>query len=72
MNEDEGFYDKYNVQRTDGQDRQGGKHFNCRYFVLDISHDPHAVPALLAYAKACEIDRPNLSAQLIEMTIQPE
>lgn len=29
-----------------------GRHDECRYFVLDPKHDPHAAAALLAYAAA--------------------
>ena len=67
MAEDNGLINKYAVRRRDGKDRQGDKHRNCRYFVLDVSHDPFAVPALRAYAEACKEDKPNLSAQLIDM-----
>ena len=51
-----GLYGKFNVTRTDGKDTPGNKHENCQYFVLDVTHDPHAKPALLAYADACEAD----------------
>lgn len=70
MNEevvDKGLIDKYNVFRRDGRDRQGDKHRNCRYFVLDVSHDPFAIPAILAYAEACREKKPVLSENLIEM-----
>ena len=67
MAEDEGLINKYAVRRRDGRDTQGDKHRNCRYFVLDVSHDPFAVPALRAYAEACKEKKPVLSAQLIDM-----
>jgi hypothetical protein len=49
-----GIYRKFEVKRTDGSDGPGGKHEHCFYFVLDLTHDPHAHPAALAYADACE------------------
>jgi hypothetical protein len=41
-----GLYDKFNVSRTDGKSAPGEKHAGCRHFVLDLTHDPHARPAL--------------------------
>ena len=67
MAEDKELFNKYTVYRRDGRDKQGDKHRNCRYFVLDVSHDPFAVPALRAYAEACKEAKPVLSAQLIDM-----
>lgn len=57
INEDKkklGLFDKFTVTRNDGQGEPGGKHYGCPYFVLDMTHDPFAVPALNAYADACE------------------
>lgn len=51
-----GLYDKFRVTRTDGADGPGGSHVGCDYFVLDITHDPHAKAAILAYADSCEAD----------------
>lgn len=56
-----GLYNKFNVTRTDGP---GGKHDGCRYFVLDLNHDPFARAALIAYADACEGRCPELAADL--------
>ena len=70
MNEevvDKGLTNKYTVYRRDNRDQQGGKHHNCRYFVLDVSHDPFAIPAILAYAEACKEKKPVLSENLLEM-----
>ena len=50
-----GIYGKFLVARTDGQSEPGRKHHGCFYFVLDCDHDPHAMPALLAYADSCEV-----------------
>lgn len=47
-----GFYQKYNVSRTDGRSAPGEKHADCQYFVLDLTHDPFAVAALEAYLEA--------------------
>lgn len=57
-----GLYNKYNVARTDGNPE--GKHSACTYFVLDLDHDPHALPALVAYIQSCEKDYPVLAADL--------
>jgi hypothetical protein len=51
-----GLYQKFDVTRTDGGSEPGGKHHGCSYFVLDLKHDKHAVPALYAYAESCESD----------------
>lgn len=65
-----GIYEKYRVDRTDHQDMFGKKHYGCEYFVLDMTHDPHAVPALLAYAKACRTDGYAKLADDLEATIK--
>lgn len=57
-------YGKFVVQRTDGKDAPGEKHHDCRYFVLDVDHDPHAKAALEAYATSCEAEYPLLAADL--------
>lgn len=51
-----GLFAKFEVRRTDGSDEVGGKHHGCDYFVLDLTHDPHAHAAILAYADSCESD----------------
>jgi len=51
-----GLYPKFRVYRRDGKDDWGGKHDGCCYFVLDVTHDTHAIPALRAYADSCEAD----------------
>lgn len=67
MNKDmRGIYHKFNVERVDGQSEPGRKHHGCDYFVLDMTHDPHAGPALRAYADSCERDYPTLAAELRE------
>jgi hypothetical protein len=62
--QDQGLYHKFNVSRTDGRDAPGEKHAGCEYFVLDINHDQHAIPALLAYAESCAGSYPLLAADL--------
>lgn len=60
-----GLYNKFSVvQRADGSDSPGGKHHRCEYFVLDLTHDPYAGPALAAYAASCEADYPTLARDL--------
>ena len=59
-----GLYHKFNVTRADGSSEPGGKHDGCDYFVIDLTHDPFARLAILAYAAACEADFPLLAADL--------
>jgi hypothetical protein len=60
-NKTRGLYYKFDVQRTDGQSEPGRKHAGCFYFVLDVDHDKHALPALHAYAVSCKEEYPLLS-----------
>ena len=62
--EQQGLFRKFIVQRVDGSDAPGGKHHGCRYFVLDVDHDQHAIAALTAYATACEETHPELARDL--------
>jgi hypothetical protein len=64
MSDKRGLYKKFRVERTDGQSAGGEKHYGCSYFVLDLDHDPAAIPALLAYADACELRYPQLADDL--------
>ena len=59
-----GVYAKYRVTRTDGSSENGGKHASCRFFVLDLDHDPHARAALAAYAASCAETHPELASEL--------
>ena len=61
---DRGLYEKFWVSRRDGQSAKGKKHQGCEYFVLDITHDPFAIPALIAYHQACKDKYPKLAADL--------
>lgn len=60
--EAQGLFRKFDVRRVDGRDAPGGKHHNCRYFVLDLDHDRHAPAAMWAYAADCRATHPQLSA----------
>lgn len=52
-----GLYNKFVVHRQDGTDKKvGDRHLGCQYFVLDLTHDPHAIPAIRAYAMSAEVD----------------
>lgn len=70
-NKERGLYDKYLVQRTDEKDNEG-KHTNCEYFVLDLTHDPYAIPALQAYSAACKTEFPGLAADLRVKALEME
>jgi hypothetical protein len=61
-----GLYEKFKVTRTDGSSESGGKHEYCRYFVLDLDHDPHAAAALDAYAWSCHEQYPSLAFDLLD------
>lgn len=63
-----GIYRKFKVIRTDGNSDPGKKHAGCAYFVLDLDHDPFAVPALRAYAEACREQFPALAQDLDRFT----
>jgi hypothetical protein len=60
-----GIYHKYYLSRTDGKDGPGQKHEFCEYYVLDLDHDVYALAALSAYANACAVEYPKLSAELM-------
>ncbi len=67
MGKDRGLYDKFRVFREDGTDKGGCKHEGCRYFVLDLTHDSHALPAIKAYAESCKQEYPLLSNDLMDI-----
>ena len=60
-----GLYNKFHVERADGRSDLGEKHHGCEYFVLDLDHDPHALPAIQAYAKSCAADYPKLAVDVL-------
>lgn len=59
-----GLYNKYTVARIDGRSGPGQRHEHCEYFVLDLHHDPFAIPALKAYADAARLSTPRLAADV--------
>ncbi|MBW7903807.1 MAG: hypothetical protein H3C26_20250 [Rhodocyclaceae bacterium] len=61
---EQGLIEKFHVRRADGRDAPGEKHHGAEYFVLDMTDDPHAIPALLGYAGSCGRDYPLLAADL--------
>ena len=61
-----GLYGKFYIERTDGKSAPGEKHDGCEYFVLDMTHDKYAVPALRAYAEHCEAEYPLLASDLYD------
>ena len=71
MTDTRGVYKKFIIERTDGRSGPGQKHEHCRYFVLDLDHDPFAFAALMAYAEECYDDHPNLASDLRRMLMEP-
>ena len=65
-----GIYEKFRVERTDGKSAPGQKHESCDYFVLDLTHDPHAYVAIVAYADSCRAEYPLLADDLEEMAFR--
>jgi len=65
-------YHKYWVSRTDRRDKPGEKHHGCHLFVLDADHDRFAIPALRAYAAACDKELPELSRDLRVLATEME
>jgi hypothetical protein len=57
-----GLYNKFIVTRTDGDPT--GKHANDEYFVLNLTTDKHAIPAIAAYADSCAEEYPLLASDL--------
>lgn len=64
MSQDGKVFNKFHVHRTDGRDHPGGDRENAKYFVLDVTHDPFARRALIAYTNECEETHPQLSADI--------
>jgi len=61
---EKGLYGKFNVHRNDGRDAPGGDKAGAHYYVLDLTHDPFALPALAVYAYMCRNAFPPLAADL--------
>ncbi len=66
---DQGLYKKFHVRRLSDIKH---KHLKCRYFVLDLDHDEHAIPALFAYADSCSDEFPLLAKDLEKIAAQME
>lgn len=58
---DSTWHPRYRVEKRDDPD---GKHDACEFFVLDLTHDPHAVFALRAYAAAIQQTNPEFAAEI--------
>ncbi len=65
-----GLYKKFHVERNDGNSRPGKKHYACEYFVLDLTHDLHALPAIRAYAVSCATDYPQLALEVLQLALE--
>jgi len=72
MCKEKGIYNKFKVERTDGKSAPGQKHEKCRYFVLDLDHDRHAIEALRGYALSCNSEYPELAKDLHRISRQME
>jgi len=56
---------KFKVTRLDNRHSKGEKHHDCVYYVLDLVHDEYAIPALIAYARACTAKYPFLASDIL-------
>jgi len=61
---DRGLYHKYKVERIKPDPK--GKHKDCDYYVLDMTHDTYAKVAIAAYVLECGIEFPELAKDLTE------
>jgi len=68
-----GLYNKFYIERTDDRDLIGGDRENAEYLVLDLTYDPHARVAAVAYAKAVETEYPLLARDILDkLAFMPE
>ena len=67
-----GLYGKFRVERTDGTSAPGERHHGCEYFVLDLTHDEHAFPALKGYVQSLKKtgEYPLLQADLEKLIVE--
>jgi hypothetical protein len=65
----QGLIGKFRIERVDGTDAEGGKHHGCNYFVLDLTHDEHAIPALQSYADSARAAGYELLADDLQVII---
>lgn len=68
MPEMDGLYPKFVVRRTDPEAE--ARHQGCALFVLDVTHDPHARAAVLAYAESCQGTKPGLASDLRQLVMR--
>lgn len=62
-------YERFYVEKKNDPE---GKHSECVYFVLDLTHDPYAIVALATYAEAANLkDKENL-IKLAENSLKVE
>lgn len=66
-----GLYPKFHVTRTDGRDQPGGDRQGAEYLALDLTYDPFAVPAALAYAAAVQAEFPHLAKDIEKKVFAP-
>lgn len=59
MRDEQGYYKKFTIIRN-----ETGEEVTEDTFTLIPAHDEYAIPALEAYAKACEADNPELAADI--------
>ena len=58
----QGLYHKYTVERVNPEAQ--ARHRTCSHFVLDLDCDPHALPAIMAYADSAVAEHPQLADDL--------
>lgn len=66
-----GLFQKYYIERMDGTSAPGEKHNGCDYFVLDLTHDPLAYNALVAYANDAEAEGYHALAYDLRECVSP-
>lgn len=59
--EAQGLVHKYHITRVD----QSEQHPDCEYFVMDLTHDPYSVPAMVIYALAAGVEYPQLKDDIL-------
>jgi len=72
LSKDGPIFEKFKVERTDGGHLPGRKHHGCFYWVLDVTHDPHARAALVTYEMACRLTHPQLADELRHLICELE
>lgn len=57
---------RYEARVADGSDTPPTAIRKTEFFVLDLTSDPHAPAAMIAYARACSATHPDLAADMLE------